>query len=76
MCDEILFKFEWQIEKLYPEIDVGPVSVSTPALNNIKNDLQQVAKSYHIIKYKNRGILKQGEFEKSDIYNNFLAKED
>ena len=49
---EILFKFQWQIEKLCPAIGFGPGFVSISPLNNIENGIDQAAKSYHIIKYK------------------------
>ena len=37
---EILFKFQWQIEKLCPEISISP-------LDKIKNGIDQAAKSYN-----------------------------
>ena len=43
-----LFKFQWQIEKLCPEI--GFVSISP--LTNMKNGIDQAAKSYHVVKHK------------------------
>ena len=49
---EILFKFQWQIENFGPEIAFGPGFVSVSLLNNVKNGIDQVAKSYHIIKFK------------------------
>ena len=72
---EILFKFQWQIEKLCPEIGFGPGFVSISPFNNIKNGIDQAAKSYQIIKYKKK-ILKHCQLEKSGIYNKFLAKKD
>ena len=47
---EILFKFQWQIEKLCPAIGFGPGFVSISPLNNIENGIDQAAQSYHIIK--------------------------
>ena len=49
---EILFKFQWQLEKLCPEIGFGLGFVSISPLDNIQNSIDQAAKSYHIIKYK------------------------
>ena len=49
---EILFKFQWEIENLCPAIVFGPGFVSISPLNNIENDIDQAAKSYHIIKYE------------------------
>ena len=49
---EILFKFQWQLEKLCPEIGFGLGFVSILPLDNIQNSIDQAAKSYHIIKYK------------------------
>ena len=49
---EILLKFQWQIEKLCPEIGFGPGFVSISPLNNIKNGIDYAEKSYHPIKYK------------------------
>ena len=42
---EIMLKFQWQIETLYPEIGFGPEFVSTSLLNIIKNGIDQAAKS-------------------------------
>ena len=52
LWSEILLKFLWRIEKLCPEIGFRLGFVSISALNNIKNGIDQAAKSYHIIKYK------------------------
>ena len=38
---EILFKFQWQIEKLCPAIGFGPGFVSISPLNNIENGIDQ-----------------------------------
>ena len=40
-----MFKFQWQIEKLRPQIDFGPGFISISTLNNIKNGTEQAAKS-------------------------------
>ena len=40
---EILFKFQWEIEKLCPAIVFGPGFVSISPLNNIENDIDQAA---------------------------------
>ena len=50
LLTEILFKFQWKIEKLCLEIGFGPGFVSISPLNNIKKGIEQAAKPYHIIK--------------------------